>query len=43
LRKFLFIDGPERFKSMVDQLLIMLGQDDSVSKASIGFLAEYAT
>jgi len=43
LRKFLLVDGPERFKSMVDQLLIMLDQDDSVSKASIGFLAEYAT
>jgi len=27
---------------MVDQLIIMLDQDDSVSKASIGFLAEYA-
>ncbi|KAL6628486.1 hypothetical protein LY90DRAFT_671539 [Neocallimastix californiae] len=42
LRKFLLIDGPERFKPMVDQLIIMLDQDDSVSKASIGFLAEYA-
>ncbi|ORX79369.1 hypothetical protein BCR32DRAFT_246455 [Anaeromyces robustus] len=43
LRKFLLIDGPEKFKPMVDQLLIMLDQDDSVSKACIGFLAEYAT
>ncbi|ORX60131.1 hypothetical protein BCR36DRAFT_401655 [Piromyces finnis] len=42
LRKFLLIDGPEKFKPMVDQLLIMLDQNDSVSKASIGFLAEYA-
>jgi len=42
LRKFLLIDGPEKFKPMVDQLLIMLDQNDSVSKASVGFLAEYA-
>ncbi|OUM57394.1 hypothetical protein PIROE2DRAFT_65035 [Piromyces sp. E2] len=33
LRKFLLIDGPEKFKPMVDQLLIMLDQNDNSSKS----------